>query len=232
MSREIFAAPGAGAPRAGPLDCPAPMAVRAHHLTFRDLRVDCGDRRPATGEAADLTRLVAVDMVELEDDEMILAAIAAGLSIQHGDQVRAPKLDPLPLIRPYVTAMLVATYAEVRPEAVAAPMLPTALRVTIEELDRAEHPAPAAPLHIPGQDWEPPSHAPRLSVGHRHVADQNADARLRHSKFLGDRPHGPSGGTELACWNPFHIPPSHERMFAAGPDGRTRPDRVISVSEG
>src|SRR5207245_1619839 len=80
-----------------------PMAVRAAHFAFFDLGFDTRPCAPASGKGRDVGNLVA-DVIELENDDVSLAAIHARMLSQVVDDplahLRAPLGDVLVNSRP------------------------------------------------------------------------------------------------------------------------------------
>jgi hypothetical protein len=102
-------------PRSSPSG-PSPMAVRAHHLAPRDLRVDRRDRRRRADQRCYGRRLVS-DVVELENDRIPFAAIDASVLSQEVQDVRSQPALTRSLGGSRLIAMELPTRAEVRSEA-------------------------------------------------------------------------------------------------------------------
>jgi hypothetical protein len=100
----------------------APVAVRAPDLAARDLRPDPFRRRAVADQERDVLRLAA-QVIELEHRRVGFPAVAARMlgQVGHHDRRRC-RGDP-PLARRDLPAMHVTALAEVRAEALAAPVL-------------------------------------------------------------------------------------------------------------
>jgi hypothetical protein len=134
--------PPPGAARRSP-----PMTVAAHDLAASDLRIDDGDGRCHNDERRDRAELCA-DMVELEDDGVRFAAVAAALRPQVIENVVLQPLLACTHRRGGLLAVQVTSLTEVGAEARAAPPL-APLPVAVEELGRQDPFASTTGLRAP-----------------------------------------------------------------------------------
>ena len=107
---------------------------RADDLAVRELALDARDRL-TFGDKDSHVRLLGSDVVELQDDDVGLAAVSTRSRRQVIEHV-GPRRSPVsPLRRVYLLMMESAARAEVRAEALAAPML-AAIAESVEAVER------------------------------------------------------------------------------------------------
>jgi len=112
-------------------------------------------------------------VVEVEHDNVCLAAILAPGSLETEQDMISRPLDPPPLARLDLCAMPSPTLSEVCLEAFSTPVLPSRSGVSAEELDRPPPLAAAARLCGPREDLKAP---PRLLLRLRDVTDPHTHA--------------------------------------------------------
>jgi hypothetical protein len=93
--------------------------------------------------------------VELEDDDVGLAAVGTLPGLEDREHMRLRSSDPLLLCRLPMLPDHLASAGDIRPEALAAVVL-APITEAVERLERKEEPASAAPLSRTG---EPDGHA-------------------------------------------------------------------------
>jgi len=153
------------APPSSPKRGPAAMAVRANHLTARDLGVDDAPRCRVGEQSRDAGDL-GPDVVELQDDGVMLAAFNARRSPKMVQEVLAQRLCSRKLRGARLATMERAARPEVPCEARPAPPLPPGAE-PVEAFGRQVMRAPPTPAQLPREPDRQPSH--------RKVAERLAD---------------------------------------------------------
>jgi len=62
--------------------CPAPVIIRTYHLALFDLLQDCRPAGSPGDHQRDAAELVVSDVIELQDDNVILAAVHTRMLLQ------------------------------------------------------------------------------------------------------------------------------------------------------
>jgi hypothetical protein len=135
---------------------PAAMAVRANHLTNRDLSIDHASRRRIGEQSRDAGDLLP-DVVELQNHRVTLAAFHARRAPKVVQEVLAQRFGSRKACGIRLATMKRAARPEVRREARPAPPLP-ARRVAVETLGRQVMLAAPAPAELAGEPDREPSH--------------------------------------------------------------------------
>lgn len=129
----------------------APMAAGADHLTARQFAIDALQARALGDEFTEIALLRPAAMVPLEDERVAQAAVGAGRALQQPRHMLSRTQYALATGNANLVPMQLPACGEVRPEAVAAPVLP-ALTGAVERRQR-QHlltPGAAADLPLPG----------------------------------------------------------------------------------
>lgn len=199
----------------------SPVAIHADDLTPGQFALDPSNR-PASGQQLRETRPLGRDVIELQDAWIVLTTVGAAVDAQVlvDKYARQPPSTPAGLRR--LPPVQLSSIAKVREEAFATPVLPAALRMSIESLDRLSSPTSSAALHLAGDLvlGRNPDLDRRRWDGSRQIAHPYAHGTQRHPEVDGDSTQRPTlspqrPSSSLLCL----LPSQYERMFSLAPDG-------------